>query len=82
MLKRKKKKKTVNAGIGELVGDFEAIITNGLYSDIMDPDSYVELDVNMACSLNKDWFIYENYKYYCSLLLVGAVLLEMYGRTS
>lgn len=89
----KKKKKPVNAGIGGHVGDLEAIITNGPYSDIVDPDSYVELDVNMACNLNKDWFIYENYKYYCSLLLAGAVLLdgkkgilintiEVYGRTS
>lgn len=81
-VKAKKEKKTVNAGIGELVGDFEASIINGPYSDIVDPDSYVELDVNMTCSLNKDWFIYENYKYYCSLLLVGAVLLEVYGRIS
>jgi hypothetical protein len=32
--------------------------------------------MNMACNINKDWFIYENYKYYFSLLLAGAVLLD------
>lgn len=60
------------------------------YSDIVDPDSYIELDVNMACNLNKDRFIYENYS---CLSLAGAILLdrkkgilinniEVYGRTS
>ncbi|KAG0756227.1 hypothetical protein G6F16_011469 [Rhizopus arrhizus] len=73
--------------------DLEAVITNGPYFDILNPDSYIELDVHMACDLNMDWFIYENYKYYCCLLLAGAILLdgekgilintiEVYGRTS
>jgi hypothetical protein len=64
----------VNTGIGGLMGDLVAIITNSPYSDIVDPDSYIELDMDMACNLNKDWFIYENYKYYYCLLLAGAVL--------
>ena len=88
-----KKKKIVSTGTAKPMDDLEAVITNGPYFDILNPDSYIELDVHMACDLNMDWFIYENYKYYCCLLLAGAILLdgekgilintiEVYGRTS
>lgn len=88
------KKKAVAIGAHQYMteDDVEGVIINGPYSDILDPLSYKELDADMACGLNMDWFMFDKFKYYCALLLAGAVMIdgkkgimintiEVYGRT-